>query len=53
MKLVQFFIKYNLSIITLFESYLFKNNKHNYKSPNTMKIKKLDLNNQVVVPQHY
>ena len=30
----------SLSIIVLFESYLFKNNSHNYKQPNTMNIKK-------------
>ena len=41
MKLVlNFFKKFNLHIIALFECYLFKNNKHNYKQPNTMNIKK-------------
>ena len=40
MKLVSNFLKkYNLSIIARFESYLFKNNKHNYKQLNTMNIK--------------
>ena len=39
MKLVLIFFKCNLSIIALFESYLFKNNRHNYKQPNTMNIK--------------
>jgi hypothetical protein len=34
-----FFKNYNLSIIAIFESYLFKNNRHNYKQPNTMNIK--------------
>ena len=34
-----FFRKCNLSIIALFESYLFKYNRHNYKQPNTMNIK--------------
>ena len=37
--------KCNLFIIVLFESQLFKKNKHNYKQLNIMKIKKLDLNN--------
>ena len=36
---IQIFLKYNLSIIAIFESYLFKNNKHNYKQLNTMNIK--------------
>jgi hypothetical protein len=41
MKLVSFFLKkYNLSIIALFESHLFKNNRHNYKQSNIMNIKK-------------
>ena len=39
MKLVSIFFKYNLSIIALFESHLFKNNRHNYKQPNTRNIK--------------
>ena len=45
MKLVPFFLKCNLSIIALFESYLFKNNMYNYMQANTMNIKKLDPNN--------
>ena len=32
------FLKCNLSIIDLFESYLLKNNRHNYKQPNTIRI---------------
>ena len=36
MKLVQ---KYSLFIIDLFESYLLKNNKHNYGKINTRNIK--------------
>jgi len=44
MKLVSIFFKYNLSIIALFESHLFKNNRHNYKQSNTMNIKKMDSN---------
>ena len=39
MKLVSIFFKCNLSIIVVFEAYLFKNNRHNYKQPNTMNIK--------------
>ena len=37
--------KWNTSIIALFESYLLKNNRYNYKQPTTMNIKKIDLNN--------
>ena len=37
---IQSFLKCNLSIIAIFESYLFKNNRDNYKQPNTMNIKK-------------
>ena len=37
MKLVSvFFLKCSLSIIALFESYLFKNNRYNLKQPNTI-----------------
>ena len=35
---IKFFLKCNLSIIDLFESYLLKNNRHNYKQPNTIRI---------------
>ena len=36
----KFFLKKcNLSIIALFESYLFKNNRYNYKQSNIMNIK--------------
>ena len=42
----KFFLKKcNLFIIALFESWLFENNRHNYKQLNIMKIKKLNLNN--------
>ena len=35
---IKFFLKCNLSIIDLFESYLLKNNRHNYKQTNTRNI---------------
>ena len=42
MKLVpNFFQKCDPSIIALFEAQLLKNNRHNYKQPNIMRIKKL------------
>ena len=37
-------IDFNISIIALLESQLLKNNRHNDKQPNIMKIKKLNLN---------
>ena len=40
-----FFLKNRLSIIKLFESYLSKNNRHNYKQINTRNMRKLDPNN--------
>jgi hypothetical protein len=39
------FLKYNISIVALFESYLLKFNRHNYKQRNTRNMKKLDPNN--------
>jgi len=47
-----FFWKCDISIIDLFESYLFKNNKHNYKQTNTRNIKKLDPDNWEVECQY-
>ena len=41
MGIIFFLKKYNLSIIDIFESYLLKNNRHNYKQINTRNMKKL------------
>ena len=40
-EVLNFLKNYNLSIIAILESYLFKNNRHNYKQPNIMNIKKI------------